>query len=92
MADIPDCAQCDIEERTELYEKHMPRGRVIRGAAQDLADYSIRESGVVEHSSSERAVNPEAFKYEKFAEMKVLYGMEPEDFAREVLLMASKGA
>lgn len=89
MAD-DDCAECDIEERTKLYRKHLDKGEVLRNAARDLSGFSIREDGIIEYG--EKKVNPNAFRYRVFAEMKELYGMDPQHFAREVLRLAAKGS
>lgn len=91
MVGEEDCADCDIKERTKVYRDHLDRGKVLRNAASDLRGFSIRKDGMIEHDRSGKKVNPKAFGYRRFAEMKEIFGMNPKDFAREVMLLAAKG-
>ena len=86
-----DCTDCDVKERAKVYRDHLDRGEVLRNAANELRGFSIRKDGIIEHEPTGKKVNPKAFGYRRFAEMKEIFGMNPKDFAREVMLLAAKG-
>jgi len=82
------CSECDIEERTELYRKHLSKARLLQSVARSMNGLRIREDGCVENVRTGKVVNPSAFKYRALAEAKEKYNVEPERFVRRVIQKA----
>lgn len=75
----------DINEREEQYREQLSKAQLLQEAARKVQGVRIRQDGCVQHVGNEKLLNPEAFKYSAMAEMKEMYGMEPQEYARQVI-------